>query len=98
MPFVLFQRQRDLVEFLLACLQGKRPGWSRSAGTWARLGSAPLLGLALAVLAGRRSRLGIRKEQLVDKIGDRTASSRRCGADRPAAPEFWPAGSAQTTT
>jgi hypothetical protein len=71
MPFVLFKRQRDLVEFLLACLKGEEAGLiekCRDMGaTWLCAAFSVWLWL---FWPGAAVGWGSRKEQLVDKIGD----------------------------
>lgn len=71
MPFVLFQRQADLINFVMACIDGQQSGLvekSRDMGaTW--------ICAALSVWLWRFRRgasigWGSRKEQLVDRIGD----------------------------
>lgn len=71
MPFRLFRRQRDLVEFLLACLKGEENGLiekCRDMGaTWVCAAFSVWLWL---YWPGAAVGWGSRKEQLVDKIGD----------------------------
>ena len=71
MPFVLFQRQQDLVEFLLACIKGEEAGLvekSRDMGaTWVCSAFSVWLWL---FWNGAAIGWGSRKEQLVDKLGD----------------------------
>lgn len=71
MPFVLFQRQAELVEFLLACLQGEEAGLvekSRDMGaTWVCCAFSVWLWL---FWDGAAVGWGSRKQELVDKLGD----------------------------
>jgi len=71
MPFILFDRQRDLVEFLVACLEGDASGLvekCRDMGaTWLCCAFSVWLWL---FWPGVSVGWGSRKEQLVDKIGD----------------------------
>lgn len=70
-PFVLFQRQEELVNFLLACLEAEQNGLiekSRDLGaTW--ICSAFSVWLWL-FKPGAAVGWGSRKEQLVDRLGD----------------------------
>ncbi len=71
LPFILFQRQRDLVQFLLACLEGETNGLiekCRDVGaTWVCCAFSVWLWLCWPGVAVG---WGSRKEQLVDKLGD----------------------------
>ena len=71
MPFVLFERQEDLVLFLQACLKGEEAGLvekSRDMGaTWVCSAFSVWLWL---FWNGAAIGWGSRKEQLVDKLGD----------------------------
>lgn len=71
LPFVLFERQAELVEFLLACIEGKADGLlekSRDMGaTWVACAVSVWLWL---FWEGAAIGWGSRKEQLVDKLGD----------------------------
>ena len=71
LPFILFQRQRDLVQFLLACLEGETNGLiekCRDVGaTWVCCAFSVWLWL---YWPGVAVGWGSRKEQLVDKLGD----------------------------
>ena len=71
MPLVLFKRQQDLVEFLVACLQAEEPGLiekSRDMGaTWVCSSFSVWLWL---FWPGAAIGWGSRKETLVDKLGD----------------------------
>ena len=70
MPFVMFQRQEEMVEFLLACLNGEADGLiekCRDAGaTWVCVAFSVWLWLFWPGIA---IGWGSRKEQLVDKLG-----------------------------
>lgn len=71
MPFILFERQAELIEFLLACLEAEENGLVEKA----RDMGATWLSVALSVWLwlfrpGASVGWGSRKEQLVDKIGD----------------------------
>lgn len=70
MPFVLFKRQRELVEFLMKCLLSDASGLvekCRDAGvTWLCVGLSVYLWLFWPGIA---IGWGSRKEQLVDKLG-----------------------------
>lgn len=71
LPFVLFERQADLVQFLLAIMNGKGPGLiekSRDMGaTWL---CAAFSVWAWRFVYGCSIGWGSRKESLVDKLGD----------------------------
>lgn len=71
MPFVMFQRQRELTQFLYACLEGEADGLvekCRDAGaTWLSVAVSVHLWL---FWEGISIGWGSRKEQLVDKLGD----------------------------
>lgn len=71
MPFVLFERQRELVRFIYACLSGEADGLiekCRDAGaTWTLVAISVHLWL---FWDGISIGWGSRKEQLVDKLGD----------------------------
>lgn len=71
MPFILFRRQRDMIDFLLACLNGEGAGLiekCRDAGaTWVCCAFSVWLWL---YWPGVAVGWGSRKEQLVDKLGD----------------------------
>ena len=71
LPFVLFQRQAELVEFLFACLEGEESGLVEKArdmgATWICCAFSVWLWL---FRAGASIGWGSRKEQLVDRIGD----------------------------
>jgi phage terminase large subunit len=70
MPFILFPRQRDVLEYILECWQNKEPGLiekSRDVGiSWLAMGLACTLCLFNDnMVIG----FGSRKEEYVDKIG-----------------------------
>ena len=71
MPFALFRRQAELVEFLMACVQAEAGGLvekSRDMGaTWVCVAFSVWLWL---FWPGASIGWGSRKEQLVDRIGD----------------------------
>jgi hypothetical protein len=71
MPFIMFQRQHEFVDFLLDCLEGQEDGLvekSRDMGaTWVCCAFSVWLWL---FKAGTAVGWGSRKEQLVDRIGD----------------------------
>lgn len=71
MPFVLFDRQRDMIQFILACLEGEASGLiekCRDMGaTWIACAVSVWLWL---FWDGVSVGWGSRKEQLVDKLGD----------------------------
>lgn len=71
LPFILFERQADLVEFLLGCLADQQNGLidkSRDMGaTWIAVAVSVWLWL---FRDGAAIGWGSRKEDLVDKIGD----------------------------
>jgi hypothetical protein len=70
-PFVMFDRQRELVEFLLACVDGQQSGLIEKArdmgATWVCGAFSVWLWL---YRDGASIGWGSRKEQLVDKLGD----------------------------
>ena len=71
MPFILFTRQAEMVQFLLACLQGEESGLIEKArdmgATWICCAFSVWLWL---FMPGSSVGWGSRKEQLVDRIGD----------------------------
>jgi phage terminase large subunit len=70
-PFILFDRQRDIIDFLLSCLYDRESGLiekTRDFGaTWAAVGFSAWLFL---FHPGASIGWGSRKENLVDRIGD----------------------------
>jgi len=70
-PLVMFQRQQELVEFLLACVNNEQPGLiekSRDMGaTWVCSAFSVWLWL---FMPGAAVGWGSRKELLIDKLGD----------------------------
>lgn len=97
MPFKLFQRQRDLVEFLEACRKGEANGAiskCRDMGaTWVACSYSVWLWLFINDSAVG---WGSRKEDLVDKLGDTSSifeKIRRLTLGLPRV--FWPAGLSQ---
>lgn len=94
MPFVMFERQRDLTRFIYACLEGEADGLvekCRDAGaTWDAVAVSVHLWL---FWDGISIGWGSRKEQLVDKIGDMDSIFEKIRAViRNLPPEFLPAG------
>ncbi|QIG76479.1 terminase large subunit protein [Rhizobium phage RHph_I72] len=94
MPFILFQRQEEMVQFLIACLQGETNGLiekCRDAGaTWVCVAVTVWLWL---FMDGAAVGWGSRKEQLVDKIGDPDSIFEKIRAViRQLPEEFLPAG------
>ena len=94
LPFVLFQRQADLIEFLQACIRGEESGLvekCRDMGaTWVCAAFSVWLWL---FWPGAAVGWGSRKEQLVDRIGDADSIFEKMrllvrGLPR----QFWPAG------
>jgi phage terminase large subunit len=71
MPFILFKRQREFVDFLLACLNGAESGLAEKCrdmgATWVACGFSVALWL---FWPGAAVGWGSRKEVLVDQIGD----------------------------
>lgn len=71
MPFVLFQRQLDFVDFLMGCLEDEEDGLAEKArdmgATWVCVGFSVWL---WRFFKGSAVGWGSRKEQLVDKLGD----------------------------
>lgn len=71
MPFILFERQADLVRFILACLEAEENGLMEKArdmgATWVCCAVSVWL---WRFYPGAAVGWGSRKEQLVDKIGD----------------------------
>lgn len=71
MPFVLFERQAKLIDFIVACLQAEESGLVEKArdmgATWVCAAISVWLWL---FWPGASIGWGSRKEQLVDKIGD----------------------------
>ena len=94
MPFVLFDRQRDFVEFILALLDAQSSGLvekSRDMGaTWLCCAVSVWLWL---YWDGAAVGWGSRKEQLVDKIGDPDSIFEKMRIIIRMLPrEFWPKG------
>ncbi len=94
LPFCLFERQRELIGFMLACLRAEQSGLvekCRDMGaTWVCAAFSVWLWL---FWPGAAVGWGSRKEQLVDKIGDPDSIFEKMrmviyGLPR----EFWPAG------
>lgn len=94
MPFILFERQADMVEFLLAMVKGQESGLMekcRDAGaTWVCCAFSVWVWL---FWPGSSVGWGSRKKQLVDKLGDADSIFEKIrmlirGMPR----EFWPAG------
>lgn len=94
MPFVTFEKQRELVDFLWACLQDEEHGLiekSRDMGaTWVCVGFSVWLWL---FHPGSAVGWGSRKEQLVDKLGDPDSIFEKIRLMLRRLPrEFWPRG------
>lgn len=94
MPFILFERQDELIEFLLACLRGEAAGLiekCRDMGaTWVCAAFSVWIWL---FWPGSAIGWGSRKEQLVDKIGDPDSIFEKMRMIVRALPrEFWPIG------
>ncbi|MHA3913859.1 hypothetical protein [Halovulum sp. GXIMD14793] len=94
MPFILFQRQGDLVEFLLSMIRGEENGLiekCRDMGaTWVACAFSVWL---WRFWPGASVGWGSRKEQLVDKIGDPDSIFEKMRMLIRGLPhEFWPAG------
>lgn len=93
-PLILFPRQAELVEFLLACLQGEASGLiekCRDMGaTWVCVGVSVWLWL---FWPGAAIGWGSRKEELVDRLGDpKSVFEKIRGAIDGLPPAFLPAG------
>lgn len=94
MPFIMFERQADMVEFILACLRGEENGLiekCRDAGaTWICCAVSVWL---WRFWDGAAVGWGSRKEQLVDKLGDPDSIFEKMRMLIRSMPrEFWPAG------
>lgn len=94
MPFVMFERQAELVEFILACLHGEENGLMEKArdmgATWVCCAVSVWL---WRFYPGAAVGWGSRKEQLVDKIGDPDSIFEKIRMLIRAMPrEFWPSG------
>lgn len=94
LPFVLFKRQADLVEFLVACLEDQANGLidkSRDMGaTWICVGVSVWLWL---FREGATVGWGSRKEELVDRLGDPKSIFEKIRQLVRGLPKFfWPAG------
>lgn len=98
MPFILFPRQVQLVEFLQACLSGEEGGLVEKA----RDMGATWLCAAFSVwlwrfYPGAAVGWGSRKEQLVDKLGDPDSIFEKMRILVRRLPrEFWPVGFIET--
>ncbi len=94
LPFILFQRQAEFVEFLQALLQAQESGLVEKArdigATWLCCAVSVWLWL---FWPGAAIGWGSRKEQLVDRIGDADSIFEKMRIIvRNLPPEFWPAG------
>lgn len=94
MPFILFERQEDLVLFLIACLRDEENGLvekCRDIGaTWICVAISVWLWL---FWPGAAIGWGSRKSDLVDKIGDPKSIFEKIRITIRGIPkEFWPAG------
>jgi len=94
MPFVLFPRQVQLVEFLKACLSGEESGLVEKArdmgATWVCAAFSVWL---WRFYPGAAVGWGSRKEQLVDKLGDPDSIFEKIRILIRRLPhEFWPRG------
>lgn len=93
-PLVLFERQRELVEFLQACVEGEEDGLiekCRDMGaTWVCCGFSVWTWL---FIPGSSIGWGSRKEQLVDRLGDPDSIFEKLRRVVSGLPEFFlPAG------
>jgi phage terminase large subunit len=93
-PFVLFQRQIELIDFLTLCLDQEQNGLiekSRDMGaTWGCVGFSVHTWL---YRDGASVGWGSRKAQLVDRLGDMDSIFEKCRAMIMGLPrEFWPKG------
>jgi phage terminase large subunit len=94
MPFILFDRQAEMVEFILACLNGEENGLMEKArdmgATWVCCAVSVWL---WRFWDGAAVGWGSRKEQLVDKIGDPDSIFEKMRMLIRSMPrEFWPVG------
>ena len=94
MPFVLFSRQAELVNFLVACLDADTSGLIEKArdmgATWICCAFSVWLWL---FRPGSSIGWGSRKEQLVDRIGDPDSIFEKMRLTVMGLPrEFWPVG------
>jgi hypothetical protein len=94
LPFILFERQAEMVNFLMACLEEEQPGLidkARDTGaTWVACAFSVWLWL---FRDGASIGFGSRKEALVDRIGDLDAifpKIRQMISEMPSF--FWPPG------
>ena len=94
MPFILFKRQAEFVEFLLSCLKDEESGLvekCRDIGaTWVAAGFSVWL---WRFWPGSSVGWGSRKEQLVDRLGDADSIFEKMRIIIRRLPrDFWPAG------
>lgn len=94
MPFIMFGRQAELVEFIIACLRNEEHGLVEKArdmgATWVCCAVSVWL---WRFLDGAAVGWGSRKEQLVDKIGDPDSIFEKMRMLIRSMPrEFWPGG------
>lgn len=94
MPFIMFERQAELVDFIMACLDGEENGLMEKArdmgATWVCAAVSVWL---WRFWPGAAVGWGSRKEQLVDKIGDPDSIFEKIRMLIRAMPrEFWPIG------
>lgn len=94
LPFILFPKQEELIEFLMACIEGRSSGLVEKC----RDMGATWLCCAFSVWlwryrTGAAIGWGSRKEQLVDKIGDPDSIFEKMRLIIMGMPrEFWPRG------
>jgi hypothetical protein len=98
MPFILFQRQREMVEFIMALIHGEQNGLMEKARD---MGATWVCGAVSVWLwrfyPGAAIGWGSRKEQLVDKIGDPDSIFEKMRMLIRSMPrEFWPKGFSET--
>lgn len=94
MPFIMFERQAQMVEFIMACLSGEESGLTEKArdmgATWVCCAVSVWL---WRFWNGAAIGWGSRKEQLVDKIGDPDSIFEKMRMLIRSMPrEFWPEG------
>jgi phage terminase large subunit len=94
MPFIMFERQREMVEWLMACLDAQTDGLDEKCrdmgATWTCVGFSAWLWL---FMPGSAVGWGSRKQDLVDKIGDMDSIFEKIRAFLRGLPrEFMPVG------
>ena len=95
MPFILFPKQEELVQFFMACLDGEADGLIEKARDMGVTWTAGAFSVWLWIFrAGASAGWGSRKEGLVDKLGDPDSIFEKMRVILNNLPKklFWPVG------